>query len=260
MENLPVRKQTSLEAWIAEVFDPSRLTAEHSRLGRPVVTLSYAQSLDGSIAARRGFPLALSGPESLTLTHRLRSLHDAILVGIGTVLADDPRLTVRLVEGSDPQPVVVDSQLRLPLESRLMQNQRPPWVATREPVNGEKRAILETAGASLLCCPADPSGRVNLPALLKILYQRGIHSLMVEGGSAIITAFLSQNLVDYLVLTVAPVFVGGLPVVDGSVQEQPGKFHKMRWFGVTRLGEDLILYGDLESRGRGSNGETIALF
>jgi len=78
--------------------------------GRPLVTLSYAQSLDGCIAARPGQPLAVSGPLSLTLTHQLRAAHDAILVGIGTVLADNPRLTVRLVEGQHPQPVVVDSR------------------------------------------------------------------------------------------------------------------------------------------------------
>src|SRR3989304_8693232 len=83
---------------------------EHrQRLGRPLVTLSYAQSLDGCIAARAGERLALSGPESMRLTHRLRAAQDAILVGIGTVPADNPRLTVHLVQGQDPQPIVLDS-------------------------------------------------------------------------------------------------------------------------------------------------------
>ena len=97
--------------------------------GRPVVTLSYAQSLDGSIAARRGFPLQISGTESAQLTHQLRAVHDAILVGIGTVLADDPHLTVRHAQGKDPQPVVLDSQLRFPLGAKLLR-ERSPWIAT----------------------------------------------------------------------------------------------------------------------------------
>src|SRR5690606_10285843 len=87
--------------------------------GRPFVTLSYAQSLDGSIAIRSGEPLVLSGPESLCFTHHLRSIHDGILVGIGTVLSDDPQLTVRHCEGESPQPIVLDSQLRIPSTARL---------------------------------------------------------------------------------------------------------------------------------------------
>src|SRR5262249_3832268 len=94
-----------------------RAAAHPRRTGRPFVTLSYAQSVDGSIAARPGQPLALSGAQSMTLTHQLRVAHDAILVGIGTVLADNPRLTVRLVEGKNPQPIVADSHLRFPLSA-----------------------------------------------------------------------------------------------------------------------------------------------
>ena len=96
--------------------------AHHARTGRPLVTLSYAQSLDGCIAAGPGQRLSLSGPEALMLTHELRAAHAAILVGIGTVLADDPRLTVRLVPGSHPQPVVVDSRLRIPDDCYLLRH------------------------------------------------------------------------------------------------------------------------------------------
>ncbi len=109
----------------------TRLPSSSSR-ERPYVTLSYAQSLDGSITARRGEPLAISGPESLEMTHRLRAEHDAILVGIGTLLADDPRLSVRLVAGADPQPIIVDSRLRFPLNARILLDGRSPWIATTE--------------------------------------------------------------------------------------------------------------------------------
>ena len=103
----------------------ARAAAHHRRTGRPFVTLTYAQSLDGSIAADPGQPLSLSGPQSLLLTHYLRAAHDAILVGIGTVLADNPLLNVRLVEGKNPQPVIVDSQLRFPLDANLLRRHPP---------------------------------------------------------------------------------------------------------------------------------------
>ena len=111
-----------MQPWVTEIMEQIEVLLRgasdyHQSVGRPFVTLSYAQSLDGCIAAKRGQPLALSGPQSLTLTHQLRSAHDAIMVGIGTLLADNPRLTVRLVEGRDPQPVVLDSRLRFPSEA-----------------------------------------------------------------------------------------------------------------------------------------------
>src|SRR4029450_6900487 len=121
---------------------------QHRHTGRPFVTLSYAQSVDGSIAARPGQPLALSGTRSMTLTHQLRAAHDAILVGIGTVLADNPRLTVRLVEGKNPQPIVADSRLRFPLSANLLcAHPLAPWIAAGEPADASRQRVLEAAGA-----------------------------------------------------------------------------------------------------------------
>ncbi|MCB0123506.1 MAG: GTP cyclohydrolase II, partial [Caldilineaceae bacterium] len=104
--------------------------AHFARYRLPFVTLSYAQSLDGSIAAADGTPLRISGERAMTLTHMLRAAHDAILVGVGTVLADDPQLTVRLVAGSDPQPILLDTHLRTPVTARCLRNPRPPWLVT----------------------------------------------------------------------------------------------------------------------------------
>lgn len=211
--------------------------------GRPFVTLSYAQSVDGSITRRRGEPLALSGQESLTLTHQLRTGHDAILVGIGTVLADDPRLTVRLVAGPDPQPIIVDSQLRLPLTARLLtEHPRKPIVATTATADPRRAAALQDAGAQVVRLPGTGNGRVSLPALLDWLYQSGLHRLMVEGGANIITSFLAAQLVDRLVITVAPLLVGGLNAVgnlNGSGLPQLKNLHT-QW-----LGKDMILSGDV---------------
>lgn len=183
------------------------------RLGRPFVTLSHAQSLDGSIAARSGRPLALSGPESMTLTHSQRACHDAILVGIGTVLADNPRLTVRLVAGRDPQTVIVDSRLRFPPYAELLRHGRSPWIATAQEADPQRLEALETAGARVFRLPS-ADGWVDLVSLLKLLSDLGIHSLMVEGGAQVITSFLVSRLVDQMVLTIAPWLVGGLRVVD----------------------------------------------
>lgn len=217
---------------------------EHCRrAGRPLVTLSYAQSLDGSLAAAPGRPLALSGPASLTLTHRLRAAHAAILVGIGTVLADDPRLTVRLADGGQPQPVVLDSRLRTPLRARLLSGQRAPWIATLEDAPGDRQAALRSAGARLLTFSHGLDGRVPLPDLLARLASEGIYSLMVEGGAQTLTAFLSQGLADQVVITIAPLFVGGLPALTpGSAFKQ---FPHLEQAGCERLDEDFIVWGKL---------------
>jgi GTP cyclohydrolase II len=224
----------------------ARAAAHYRRTGRPFVTLTYAQSLDGSIAADPGQPLSLSGPQSLLLTHYLRAAHDAILVGIGTVLADNPLLNVRLVEGKNPQPVIVDSQLRFPLEANLLRRHPlAPWIATSEQADRERQGRLEAAGARVLRLPPTPSGAVDLDALLKQLGECGIGSLMVEGGARIITSFLARQLANYLVLTVVPRLVGGVRAVGNLGGFEAAHFPGLRNIGYQRLGEDLVLWGDL---------------
>lgn len=212
---------------------------------RPSITLSYAQSLDGSITARRGQPLALSGPESMTMTHQLRANHDAILVGIDTVLADDPSLTVRLVNGRDPQPIILDSQLRFPLSAKMLNNPRPPWIAAVEPINPTRRKQLEAAGAHILAVPPNSQGQVDLVALLAQLRQRGINRLMVEGGAAVITGFLAAQLVDRLVLTIVPILVGGLNAIGSPVQLNGAGFPRLKNPHYEQMGNDLVLSGDV---------------
>jgi riboflavin-specific deaminase-like protein len=189
---------TTLSRWLAAHRE------QRNRAGLPAVTLAWAQSWDGSIALRPGAALALSNPASLRLTHHLRSLHDGILVGIGTVLADDPQLTVRECSGPSPQPIVLDSQLRIPAHARLCApGSRRCWVLT------SAAEIPERTDIDIIRLPGDALGRIALADALQALWQRGIRSLMVEGGANVITAFLKAQLVDALVLTVAPVFAGG---------------------------------------------------
>lgn len=214
--------------------------AEDQRTGRPLVTLSYAQSLDGSITAQRGKPLRLSGSEAMSMTHRLRASHETILVGIGTLLADNPRLTVRLVEGRDPQLVILDSLLRSPLESNVFHNPgQIPWIATTDKAPQERETNLKRVGAKIVRFPPNPQGRVPLPALLKHLAEQGIQSLMVEGGASVITGFLSQGLVDIVILTIASVLVGGLRAPEEYLQPPL----RLQDFGFERAGDDLIIWG-----------------
>jgi riboflavin-specific deaminase-like protein len=220
------------------------------RTGRPLVSLCCAQSLDGSLTDHPGQPLALSGPNSMLLTHQLRADHEAILVGVGTVLADNPSLTVRLLKGNDPQPVILDSQLRTPIDSFLVQK-RQPWIATLN--KGQRGAALEAAGARLLLLPPEKQGRVSLPALLNCLGDLGINSLMVEGGARVITSFLTQGFVDQVALTIAPLFVGGLNILDRTADSNPEwrqnvnlKFSRLTKIEYERLGDDLIVFGQLE--------------
>ncbi|MBI4495673.1 MAG: dihydrofolate reductase family protein [Deltaproteobacteria bacterium] len=221
--------------------------AHRQRTGRPFVTLSYAQSLDGSIAARSGYPLEISGSQSMVLAHRLRAVHDAVLVGIGTILSDDPLLSVRLVEGPDPQPVVVDSRLRFPVYSRMLRNSsRRPWVATAETADMRRQIHLEERGARILRLPASSNGQVRLESLLDRLSALSLNSLLVEGGAQIIASFLTARLVDQIVITISPLLVGGLRPLDGIGPADPARFPRLHQVQYQRFGEDVVLRGDPE--------------
>jgi riboflavin-specific deaminase-like protein len=182
---------------------------------RPLVTVSYAQSIDGSIATRRRRPLSISGPAALRMTHGLRALHDGILVGIETVLADDPQLSVRLAEGPHPQPVVLDTHLRTPLNARLLQRRdRRSWLVGAADSAAERVAAVTGAGADVLVCRReDDNGRLDLRCTLGMLHERGIRRLMVEGGARVITSFIRAQLVDLFIITIAPKLIGGLQVM-----------------------------------------------
>ena len=223
----------------------ARMVDHRRRTGRPFVTLSYAQSVDGCIAARPGQPMALSGPQSLVLTHQLRADHEAILVGIGTVLADNPSLTVRLVAGRNPQPIIADSRLRFPSDATLLQHpDRAAWIASSQQADGQRQAALEAAGARILWLPPNARGQVDLAALLERLGQLGINSLMVEGGTRIITSFLSERLVDSVVLTIAPTLLGGLRAVRKLRLLDSVHLPRLRNVRYHQLEDDIIMWGD----------------
>ena len=219
---------------------------ERSRaLGRPVVTLSYAQTLDGSLTSTRGKRLAISGPESKRLTHRLRAAHEGILVGIGTLLTDDPRLTARLVGGPHPQVVVLDAGLRTPPEARVLQrvDQRALIVCAGDAPEERARAV-EKAGGRILRVNADEQDRLDLAEMLKALHRLGLRSLMVEGGADVITSFLNARLADQAVITLAAAWIGGLR--RGQVQASAdGCYPALDEPHFEAFGRDLVVWGRL---------------
>lgn len=220
--------------------------------GLPLVTLSYAQSLDGSIAAVKGKPLSISGSIAQIITHGLRAAHDGILVGIGTILADDPQLTVRLVQGRNPQPCILDSTLRFPADAELLKrDEKLPWIATTEKASIKRQKALEKAGARIIRFASDDKGYVPIRSFLKYLAGEGMNSLMVEGGACVIGSFLSSQLVDQVVITIASCFVGGLPALDFSEEyiSTETDFPRLSNMNVEMAGEDLIIWGKVEYPG-----------
>jgi diaminohydroxyphosphoribosylaminopyrimidine deaminase/5-amino-6-(5-phosphoribosylamino)uracil reductase len=179
--------------------------------GRPWVTLKFAMSLDGKVATSGGESQWITSEEARARGHRLRCQHDAIMVGSGTVLADDPRLTVRWgVEGRrQPLRVVVDGRLRTPPTARLFEEREAGiLIATLEGADPRRRRALEQAGAEVLVLPKGTAG-VGLPELLGHLGRRQVVSVLVEGGPTLLGSFLEQRLGHRVVAFVAPRVLGG---------------------------------------------------
>jgi len=206
-----------------------------------IVTLAFAQSLDGCITVRPGHPTALSCAEAMAYTHRLRAAHDAILVGVDTVLADDPRLSVRLVEGRSPQPIVLDSNLRMPLACRLVtQPVHPLWVLCSRFARADRQHELEAHGVRVLRAFDEGPYLARWPQMLDVLVAQGVGSLMVEGGSRVITSLLESGCAHRLSLTIAPRMLAGLHAVHQTRLSLP-ELHNVRYRPV---GSDLVVEAD----------------
>ncbi|MFQ5922956.1 MAG: RibD family protein [Anaerolineales bacterium] len=221
----------------------ARVPARGIRAKRPSITISYAQSLDGSIASASGKPLSLSSQETLEMTHCLRAVHDAILVGIGTVLVDNPQLTVRHVDGENPQPVILDTYLRTPNDASILEHPKPPLIATGSTPNRERAEEIEQAGGRVLSFQTRDDGLVELPALMERLGQIGVTSVMVEGGTRVISSFLRDQLADCMVITIAPSLVGGRHAVEDLSQDSMPRLGEPEW---AAFGPDLVVWGEVE--------------
>ncbi len=181
-----------------------------ARRGRPWFTLKAAMTLDGRIATSSGESRWITGEAARAAGHALRASHDAVLVGVGTVLADDPKLTVRDADGADPARIVLDSRLRTPPDAALLTGGTAEVIiACAEGVPAIRRRRLEKAGARVLVFPTAPHGGVDLAALGVALAGKGITSVLVEGGGEVHASFLAAGLADEIELHVAPKVLGG---------------------------------------------------
>ncbi len=213
--------------------------------GRPLVTLKLASTLDGKIATSHGESRWITGPAARRATHALRGRHDAVMVGVGTAIADNPDLTCR-IPGFKHVPgvrVVVDSRLRLPLTSQLVATARtsPTWVLTREDADTERAAALQAAGVELLRAPAAETG-IDLPAALHALAERGLTRVLAEGGAALAAALLRADLVDRIAWFHAPTIMGadGLPATEAFGIEMLTAMPRFKRTSVQPVGDDVM--------------------
>ncbi|HVL82964.1 MAG TPA: RibD family protein [Pseudonocardia sp.] len=195
---------------------------------RPYVVLKYAQTLDGRIATAGGDSKWISGEEERAVSHALRAACDAVMVGVGTVLRDDPRLTVRLVPGASPLRVVLDSTLRTPSHALLLDSDPGTVVLTTDRAGDGDRERVRGSGAQVRVLPSGPGG-VDLPAGLRVLRREcGVRSLLVEGGARVITSLLGAGLVDRIVVGTAPTIIGAGTEAVGDL-------------GIVRVAEGIAL-------------------
>lgn len=213
---------------------------------RPHVTVHYAQTLDGRLATRGGDSRWVSSDASLRWAHQLRAECAAVMVGVGTVLADDPRLTVRLVAGANPTRVVLDSTLRLPLEATVLTDKAAPTIilTTRRAARARIQALRRRV--TVLVLDPDDHGRVDIAVALQALASRGHHALLVEGGSAVITSLLRAGLVDRLTVCIAPKIVGaGVEAVGDLGIQRMAHALDFSQASFMPLGPDMVFDGRL---------------
>jgi 3,4-dihydroxy 2-butanone 4-phosphate synthase/GTP cyclohydrolase II len=216
------------------------------RAGRPYVVLKYAQTLDGRIATSAGDSKWISGTQERRVSHALRAACDAVMVGAGTVLADDPLLTVRMLPGASPIRVVVDSTLRVPADAQVFGPDAVTIVLTSERSDTGRRAALRQRGVKVEVVREAADG-IDLADGLARLLSLGVRCALVEGGSRIITSALRERLADRLVVAVAPLLLGrGTDAVGdlGATMVRDGL--RLRGHTVHQLGQDLVVAGDLD--------------
>ena len=238
-----------------------------ARCGRPFITLKAAMTLDGRLSTHTGHSQWISGPASRRRAHLERAAHDAVLVGIGTALADNPRLDVRVDLPSEidspprathpsPRRIVLDSTCRLPLDAEMCgDSHRPPLLFTTARAPRERRLALTDRGVEVVEVALDSDGRVALAEVLPRLAPLGVTTLLVEGGGLVNASFLRERAADRVVSFVAPRVVGGTPAltplgpvpvirpsIDGEARADALRLARMR---VEQLGDDLCIEGHL---------------
>jgi diaminohydroxyphosphoribosylaminopyrimidine deaminase/5-amino-6-(5-phosphoribosylamino)uracil reductase len=215
--------------------------------GMPFVTLKIAQTLDGRIATATGESKWITGEEARKEGHRLRDSHDAILVGINTVLKDDPSLTTRIPHGRDPLRVIVDSKLRISCNAKVLtqRSEAKTCIATLDSMPKDRLGALLDAGAEILIAKGK-DGQVDLKDLMRMLGSFGVTSVLIEGGSTVNASALKAGIVDKVVMFAAPLLMAGTDSLCSIGGKSPARLSKaIRLHRVTSqwVGQDLMIEG-----------------
>jgi diaminohydroxyphosphoribosylaminopyrimidine deaminase/5-amino-6-(5-phosphoribosylamino)uracil reductase len=217
--------------------------------GHPFVMAKSALTMDGWTGTSKGNSKWITNEKSRQFVHRLRDRVDAVLVGIGTVLADDPRLTTRLGRrrGRDPLRIVVDTRLRIPPKARILNHDSSAEtiIAVGSDVASKDRKQFQKRGVSVLTCPVK-AGRIDLGALMGILGEMSVNSLLVEGGASIIGSMLREKLIDKFFIFKAPKILGGedgVPMAAGQGPEKMDQCLYLKDLEVRRFGGDILITG-----------------
>jgi len=227
-----------------EAFRRNEIFFTFARTGRPFVLVKIAASLDGRIATRHGDSKWISGPASRLEAHRLRRRFASVLVGVSTVVADDPQLSVRHVVGRDPVPIVLDPTGRVPEDARLLALNLEPIVVTST-MEPDKERRLSERGVRVWRIPLS-AGRLDLAHLLRRLAETSIDSVLVEGGGETAASFLEAGLVDKVEIFIAPILIGGresTPSLGGVGVAQVADAWHVEDVSIARLGDDLRITG-----------------
>jgi diaminohydroxyphosphoribosylaminopyrimidine deaminase/5-amino-6-(5-phosphoribosylamino)uracil reductase len=242
--------ETGVLAAEAERQNAAFLT--HVRTGRPFVVLKMAASLDGRAAARDGSSRWITGEAARADVQRLRAWSDALVVGVGTALADDSSLTVRdprFAEAPAPLRVVVDTAGRLPASGHLFDGSAPTLVATTELAPEAARAAWVAAGAEVAVCERDAEGGVSLPELTAALGKRDVQGVLLEGGPTLAWSAVRDGVVDRVVWYLAPLLVGGAEApgtLEGAGFAPIAEALRLDFTSVERVGRDLRVEADVQ--------------
>lgn len=214
--------------------------------GRPWILLKIAQSFDGRIALSSGQSRWITGEESRIEVHRLRTKLDAVLVGVQTIIDDDPELNVRHVKGRNPVRIIADSKLRLPEDARVLSNKdhRKTWLLTTGEVDQDKASRLQKRGIQIIPCRSAANGRVEMKSAMDEIAKRDIASILVEGGGTVHAALLGEGLWDEMIIAVAPMLIGadGRPSMGELSLQSLSEAPRLRPYRQMMIGEDFWFY------------------
>jgi diaminohydroxyphosphoribosylaminopyrimidine deaminase / 5-amino-6-(5-phosphoribosylamino)uracil reductase len=212
-------------------------------IDRPAVTVSFAQSIDGRIATTTGDSQWISGDATLKLAHTLRAENEGIVAGIGTVLKDDPELTCRLDTGKNPARFIFDSNLRIPLESKIVRTAAdiPTVIFVRHGIHSGKLEKFSRTSIRIEPLSPGPDGLLCLEGAMAFMRREGIKSVLVEGGGHVITSFLKKKFVDRLIVVIAPMVIGtGIQAVNDLNVRSLSEALRPSTIKIEKMGNDVV--------------------